>query len=386
MSRSLLIPSLIALSSALVCVAGCKPSAAANANAIEQSLPTRTVTVTNVSRGAVVSQVEVVGELRGIEEVRVFSQVADRIRTLTVDEGDKVKKGDLLATIWSEAQSEAVNQAEAALEAALANRDAAKDNVQRMRTLFESHSITASQLEGAEAQYRAAEAQARQATAGVASAGVAKSRTLVRAPISGIVSAVTLREGDLASGAPILTLVRPDRLKAVLRVPERYFFQMEPGMKVSVSPLAKRDQIVEAKLTLKGHVVDRTTRTGLVEIYLDNSADTLIAGSAVQATVELDRRDGVILIPAEAVILSIETDRTGMATVFVQDGDKARARSIKLGVRQENEFEVVEGLAAGESIIVRGAGFLRDGNPIRVAATKAEAGTSVDLKKAERDQ
>lgn len=381
MTRLLFLQGLIALSGALVCATGCsKPSEAANASAVEATLPTRTVTVSSVSKGSVISQVDIVGELQGIEEVRVFSQVADRIRTLTVDEGDKVRKGDIIATIWSEAQVEAVNQAEAALEAALANRDAAKDNVLRMRTLFQSHSITASQLESSEAQYRASEAQVRQATAAVASAGVQKSRTVVRAPISGIVSAVTLREGDLASGSPILTIVRPDRLKAVLRVPERYFLRMEPGMPVSISPLAKPEQVVETSITLKGSVVDRTTRTGLVEIYLDNKNGAFTAGSAVRANVELSRRDGVILIPAEAAILSVETDRTGKATVFVQDGDKALARDIKIGVRQGDELEVVEGLSAGDSLVVRGAGFLRDGNPIRVATIRAE--TAIDVKKA----
>ncbi len=381
MRRLPFLPGLIALSGALVCASGCsKSSEAANANAVEATMPTRTVSVTAASKGAVVHQVDVVGELQGIEEIRVFSLVPDRIRTLTVDEGDTVRKGEVLATIWSEAQAEGVNQAEAALEAALANRDATKDNVLRMRTLFQSHSITASQLEGAEAQYRAAEAQVRQATAAVASAGVSKRNTIIRAPTSGVVSAVTLREGDLASGAPILTIVRPERLKAVLRVPERYFLGMEPGMAVAISPLARPEQVVNGKITIKGSVVDRTSRTGLIEIHLDNKDGALIAGSAVRANIELSRRDGVILIPAEAAILSVDTARTGAAKVFLQDGDKAKSRDIKIGVRQGDELEVIEGLSVGEPVIVRGAGFLRDGNPIRVATVRAE--TAIDVKKA----
>ena len=233
--------SLLILSGALLLTSGCQKSEAAEpaATSATSQIQTRTVTVQSVGRGTVITSVDIVGELRGIEEVRVFSQVPDRIRTLTVDEGSTVRKGDVIATIWGESQAEAVNQAEAGLEAALASRDAAKDNVIRMRTLYQNHSITASQLEASEAQYRAAEAQVRQATAGVASAGVAKKKTVVRSPTSGVVSQVTLREGDLASGSPILTVIRPDRLKAVLRVPERYFLRMVPGMKVTLAPLAK---------------------------------------------------------------------------------------------------------------------------------------------------
>ena len=151
-------------------------------------------------------------------------------------------------------------------------------------------------------------------------------------------------------------------------------------MAVSISPLARPEQVVNGKITIKGSVVDRTSRTGLVEIHLDNKDGALIAGSAVRATIELSRRDGVILIPAEAAILSVDTSRTGAAQVFIQDGDKAKARAVKIGVRQGDDIEIVEGLSVGEPVVVRGAGFLRDGNPIRVAATRAE--TAIDVKKA----
>ena len=370
MARPHVLQGVAALAGALLLFTGCQKSEAASPEA-SAALPTRTVTVQPVSRGAVVTSIDIVGELQGIEEVRVFSQVPDRIRTLTVNEGDKVRKGDIIATIWGEAQAEAVNQAEAALEAALANRDAAKDNVIRMRNLFENHSITASQLEASEAQYRAAEAQVRQATAGVASAGVAKNKTVVRSPTSGVVSQIILREGDLASGSPILTVIRPDRLKAVLRVPERYFLRMKRGMKVAISPLAKPEQVVEDKVGLLGPVVDRASRTGLVEVYLNNKDGKLVAGSAIRAVIELDRRENVMLIPGEAAILSTETERTGKATVFVRDGDIAHERQIKIGVRQSDELEVLEGLTDGEPLVVRGSAFLREGNPIHVVESAA---------------
>jgi RND family efflux transporter, MFP subunit len=377
MTRTHALRGFAALAGVLLLSTGCQKSEAANAKVnAEATIPTRTVTVQTVGRGSVVTKIDIVGELQGIEEVRVFSQVPDRIRTLTVNEGDKVRKGDIIATIWGEAQAEAVNQAEAGLEAALASRDAAKDSVIRMRNLFENHSITASQLEASEAQYRAAEAQVRQATAGVASAGVAKNKTVVRSPTSGVVSQIILREGDLASGSPILTVIRPDRLKAVLRVPERYFLRMKRGMKVEISPLAKPDQVVEDKVGLLGPVVDRTSRTGLVEVYLNNKDGKLVAGSAIRAVIELDRRENVMLIPGAAAILSTETERTGRASVFVRDGDVAHERQIKIGVRQADELEVLEGLKDGESVVVRGSAFLREGNPIHVVEPTASNTTA----------
>ena len=107
MTRTHALRGFAALAGVLLLSTGCQKSEAANAKVnAEATIPTRTVTVQTVGRGSVVTKIDIVGELQGIEEVRVFSQVPDRIRTLTVNEGDKVRKGDIIATIWGEAQAE----------------------------------------------------------------------------------------------------------------------------------------------------------------------------------------------------------------------------------------------------------------------------------------
>jgi RND family efflux transporter MFP subunit len=374
----------IPLLAAGLLASGCSGKSEAARKSASEALPTRTVKVAPVELGTVIQSVELIGELQGIEEVRVFAQVPDRIRKLAIEEGDVVKAGDLLATISSDLQAEAVNQAEAGLEAALANRDATKDNLARMRTLREGSSIAQSQLDGVEAQYRASEAQVRQMTAMVAQASAQQSRTLVRAPIAGVVTQVMLREGDLAApSVPIATIVRSDKLKAVLRVPERDFLHVETGMPVRISPLAKPDQAVEAKVSLKGPVVDRLTRTGLVEVNLDNKAGQLVAGSAVRAQIELGRKPNVVMVPAEAVIFTIETDRNGKALAFVAEGERARRVDVTVGARQGSALEIASGLQPGQSLIVQGAHFLRDGNPIALETEDAKAQPKTTEKKAE---
>jgi len=121
---------------------------------------------------------------------------------------------------------------------------------------------------------------------------------------------------------------------------------------------------VEGQVTLRGPIVDRITRTGLVEVHLPNPERLLLAGSTIRVSIEIARRTGVVLVPAEAVLLTGETERSGLATVFVAEGDQARRREITVGVRQGNRFEVIRGLDPGEQLIVRGAHLLRDGNPI----------------------
>ncbi len=340
----------------------------------EDDIPLRRVSVVDVTVGDIADGVEVIGELEGVEEVRIFAQVPERVQRLAVSEGDRVRKGELLALIRGELQTEGVRQAEAALAAAMANRDGVRDNLNRVRPVVKAGAASKSQLEALEAQYRAAEAQVRQARAGLASATAQQERVQITSPIDGMVANVNVREGDMVAGqAPLMTVVQPEKLKAVLRVPERHFLRVRRDNPVVVSPLAARDTEVSGKVTLVSPMVDRMTRTGKVEVHIDNKEGRLMAGSAIRAALELSRRTGALLLPAEAVLLTSETERTGKAYVFVVDGSKAVRREVSVGVRTGDKFEIIEGLAEGEQVVVKGATFLRDGNPIEIVTQEAEA-------------
>jgi RND family efflux transporter MFP subunit len=330
-------------------------------------MATRTVTVSPVSRGDLVETVSLVGELQGVEEVRIFALVTDRIRQVAVREGDRVRANEVLATVDAELASQSEAQAEAALEAAIAARDALADEIRRMRPLVEGGSAPRSQIEALEAQLRSAEAQVRQARAGAGQATAQRGRTVIRSPIAGVVTALNVQAGEIPPPqAPLLTVVQPDRLKVVLRAPERHFLRIGEGMPVRISPLADPAAVVEATVSLKGPVVDRMTRTGLVEVRVDNADGALLPGTAVRAIVEIGRQPDVVLIPSEAALLTSETERTGRAMVFVRDGEVARRRDVIIGTRQADRVEVREGLSEGEEVVVRGVHFLRDGNPIRI--------------------
>lgn len=357
---------------ALLATAACTPPASTG----DQGLPPRAVSLTEVSLGRSVDEVEVIGELEGAEEIRIFSQVSEVIQKLGVKEGQRVKEGDLLVLVTGDVQTQALRQSQAGLESAIANRDAVTDTLRRTRQLVEGGSGTASQLESLEAQARAAEAQVRQATAGMAQASAQRGRTILRSPINGVVSGLAFKEGDMAvAGQPIMTIVRDDALKAIARVPERAFHRVEEGMPARVALLANPSVSAEGTVTVKGAVVDRASRTGLVEIHLDNADRQLIAGSAIRIHIATEARENVILVPVAAVLLQAHTEQTGMAYAYVAEGDKAIQREVRVGKRTGEQLEILEGLAPGESLIVRGAHLLKDQNPIVVSGGSAAPAT-----------
>ncbi|HLT29424.1 MAG TPA: efflux RND transporter periplasmic adaptor subunit [Myxococcaceae bacterium] len=355
--------SLLSLSLLALATAACTPPPAPT----EDKEPPRSVTVTEVSVGTSTDEVDVIGELEGSEEIQIFSQVSEVIQKLPVKEGQRVKKGDLLVLVTGDLQTSALRQSQAALESAIANRDAVMDNLRRTRQLVAGGSGTASQLESLEAQARAAEAQVAQSTAGMAQASAQRGRTILRSPIDGVVSGLTLREGDMAiAGQPIMTIVRDDAVKAIARVPERAFHRVEEGMPARVALLADPSVSVNGTVTVKGAVVDRASRTGLVEIHLDNADRKLVAGSAIRIHIVTAQRENVVLVPVAGILLQADTERSNKAIAFVADGNKAQQREVTVGRRIGDRMEIVEGLAPGETLIVRGAHLLKDQSPIVV--------------------
>ncbi len=347
---------------------------AAEADAPKQDVPTRKVEVAEVVRGDVVDRAELVGDLEGADEVRVFSQVADRLITLEVEQGDRVEQGQLLATVRADLLDDAVRQAQAGLAAARANRAVLADNLKRTKALVDIGASTGAQVENLEGQIRAADAQIRQLQATVSSASGQRSRSEIRAPIGGTVANLAVKAGDFVGvGAPMMTLVRANVLKAMVRVPERTFLRIEPGMKVSLSALGMPEHVVEAQVSRRAPVVDRMTRTGFIEVDLDNTDGRLVAGSAVRVVIELERRADVTLVPAEAVLFTGETERTRKAVAFVADGAVAKRREVTVGGRSGGQIEIVDGLTPGEQVVTRGVHFLRDGNPIERPDASAPA-------------
>ncbi len=318
-----------------------------------------------VSTADLVHHVEVIGELLGREEVRVFAQVPERIRSLHVSEGQAVKAGQLLAVLRGDLQADGVKQAEAGLEAARASVGALGDQVRRAKALVEAGTLARSQLEGLESQLRAAKAQERQLEAGVSAASSQKSRTVIRSPIGGVVAGLMLREGDMvAPTLPLLTVVDASGLQLKLRVPERDFLRVRQEMPVTIAPLATPEVVVQASVTLVGPVVDRMTRTGLVEIAFPTGEVHLVPGSAVRVRIEVSRRLDVMQVPAAAIILTPQTEHTGEAVAFVIEGTIAQKRTIKIGERQGDALEILEGLEVGDRLVVSGAHLLREGQTV----------------------
>ncbi len=289
-------------------------------------------------------------EVRPIEAARVSAEAMGRITWLCCDEGDRVRRGQVLARIDT-----ALNQAQVA--AAKAQLDQAERDLARIEELARSGAATEAQLEVARTRRDAAAAALDQAMA------VMKKTTVV-SPIDGQVSRRYVTAGEVAApGQPLFDLVDISKVKVVAGLPERDFAHLKEGQETQVKVDAWPDLTFTGTVTRIG-LVAGPARTFPIEVVVDNGEGRLRPGMVGQVQLTKRTYDSAIVIPQDAIVDEFDSQR-----VYVAVGDVAKERKVTLGPRDGRLVVVESGLEAGEALIVTGHRFLTDGRAIRVVRT-----------------
>ena len=289
-------------------------------------------------------------EVRPFEAARVSAEAMGRITWLCCDEGDVVRKGQVLARIDT-----ALNQAQVAQ--AKAQLDQAERDLARVEELAKSGAATEAQLEAARTRRDAAAAALDQALA-------AMKKTTVVSPIDGQVSRRYVTGGEVAApGQPLLDLVDISRVKVVAGLPERDFAHLKVGQETTVKVDAWPDLTFTGTVARIG-LVAGPARTFPIEVVVDNSEGRLRPGMVGQVLLTKRTYDSAIVIPQDAIVDEFDSQR-----VYVAAGEVAKERKVTLGPRDGRLVVIESGLKAGESLVVTGHRFLTDGRAIEVVRT-----------------
>jgi RND family efflux transporter MFP subunit len=326
------------------------------------------VRATTVEIGTLTRRLGFVGDIEGQTEVNVFSFVPDRLLAVDVTEGDRVKAGQTLAVVRASALGEGVKQAAAGVDAVRAQLDSLRDQQARLKKLEGSGAVTSSQILAVDAQVAAAEAQGRQFDAMLGQARQRRGDAVITAPVSGVVGKVFVEVGDIAAPQiPICTIVDLDRVKIVVRVPEPDLPLLAEGQAAEIEIAAYPEAPLLGAVSRVGPVLDRLSRTASLEIDMANPDHALKPGMLVRVRVEVERREGVVWAPKDA--LTVTNERKGDASLYravVVENGKAAERLVLLGLEDEGRIEVTEGLRAGETLVVRGQHLVVNGDPVAV--------------------
>ena len=353
---------------------------------------------------AIVTASAVIAAAPGAELIVIAPQSA-RIARLPKGEGDAVRKGDLLVEFDIPSTQADVAAKQAELTQARARLTNTRNALTRLQGLFDRGVAARKEVEDAQRDVAEAEAAVTNGETAHGAAERVASRTTVVAPFSGVIGKRWHNPGDLVEAAatdPVLRVVDPARTEVTAAVPAPAAQRIHPGQAArirgafgpsapaSASGAAATDDAGEeaafwpASVLTRPTVVDPATATASVRIALRNAASAPPIGTAVRADIVTDVHKNVVIVPPSAIVRN-----EGKAFVYVAGSDKkAHRREVKLGVTSEAAFEIVSGVAAGDTVLVRGHEALPDGAAIRPeeSAEKADDKDEKDEKADKADK
>jgi RND family efflux transporter MFP subunit len=302
------------------------------------------------------------GGIYAWQEAIIGSELSGlRLAEVRANVGDAVQAGQLLARFYAETVAADVEQKEAALEEARAALAEAQSNVERTRPLAANGLVSAQQMTQYLTAERSGKARVASAQAALKSERVRLRQTEVRAPDDGVISSRSATLGSVApQGQELFKLVRKNRLEWRAEVPGSDLRRIKPGQAVSL--LASSGAALSGKVRMVGPTLDPATRNALVYVDLPPSADAR-AGLFARGQFDIGRS------PALTVLQSAVVMRDGFGYVFkVGANEKVSQTKVGLGRRVGDRIEVLDGVNADTLLVDQGAGFLADGDVVKVAA------------------
>lgn len=343
-------------------LAGCGSSDKPADDAAAPVAASLAVTLVKAEARTVERKIQTSGPVAAWEEMQLGVELSGvRVTRLNVDVGQQVRKGQVLLELDHRTLDSDLGQAQASYAEAQAGVQLAKVNLGRGQALAKSQLISASALD----ELRAAlvQAEARSATTRAQRDGVQLRRDFaqLRAPDDGIISKRLVQPGQVvAAGTELLRLIRQGRLEWRPELAEAELAQVQPGAVVAVR--AGDGAWVAGTVRAVSPGVDTSTRTGTVHADIPQPG-ALKAGAFVEGRI-ITRASTAIMVPTASVVM-----RDGYAYVFTVDAkDIAHRVRVQIGASDGDHTEITDGISPGQSLVASGAGFLGDGDRVKVVA------------------
>ncbi len=369
---------------AVFLIAACSGGGEAAKQAAPEAVrPPVAVEAAVAAAGALTEGIDVTGTLAPKFEVDVKSELTGLVSEVYVREWIRVKKGDPLARIDVREQEAFVKRTEAALESAKSAQlqarvadNRARRELDRMRKLKEAGLATEQGLDdaGTEAEAAASRVEAARAQVRAAEEDLSQVRTrlakgLVVSPITGIVSECRANVGDLVGEAganqPLFHIVDNGILNLTVTVPSGAMAGLRLGQPLQFTTDAFSGRNFSGKVMFINPAVSEIDRSVRVIAEVNNAAGELKGGLFVQGRIVTGKRDGVILVPREA--LSGWDVAGRKAKLVIVEGDRAKSREVRTGLATEGGVEITAGLKPAETYVVRGAFNVKEGDKLIIA-------------------
>ena len=320
------------------------------------------ITAANVTPRSLEIYEEVVGTIENVIDPTIGAEVAGRVTRVAGFTGKKVKKGELIAEIDS-ADFEIQGRADKAEIGRLTSLLEQQEKVvERQTKLVAQGFISQNVVDDTIAQRNALRQQLAAARARAEATGRSMTKSRVVAPVDGEIETQIVAIGDYVKlGDPLFRMVGVQEVRVHLLLPEAAAARIKPGLKVTLTPPAAPEQLLEARIDEIKPTLGVNNRAIDAIVKISGAGTMFRGGGTVNARIITSSLDGALMVPEQSVVL-----RPAGKVVYAIEGNVARQRVVETGLRQDGWQQIVKGLNAGEVVAADGAGFLTDGAAVTV--------------------
>lgn len=298
-------------------------------------------------RGVLVTEAFGTGTLEAKVVVSLSAKITGKVVKVSVDQGDMVTNGQVVAHLEAKDYQNTVRVAEAALGQAQAQLAKAQLDLQRSRDLLRGNVTAQADFDAAETSYRVAEATVKSAEANLGFARARLADTVIYSPVPGLVLVRDLEEGDtVVPGAPIFRVADPAPLWVQAMVDERDAGKLRVGQPARITFRAYPGQSFPGRLARLAREADRVTEEREADVVVDQLPADWFIGAKADVYIETARKPDAMQIPGSAIVR-----RGGKVGVFVVDAGRARWRPVQLGLTGRDAVEVTGGIGANNLVI-----------------------------------
>ena len=343
--------------------------------ALEQQAQAQTripVNVTHPEASSANEELVLPGNVQAWIDAPIYARTTGYLKRWLVDIGTPVKSGQLLAEIDTPEVDQQLAQAKADLATAQANNQLAQSTAARWKDLLATDSVS---KQDADDKIGAATADA--ALVNSAQANLGRLQQLqgfknVVAPFSGIITARNIDIGDLinpgGSGQrELFHIVDTHKLRIYVQLPQTYVASVTKGMTAQLHFTEHPGQDYPAQVVRTAEAVDPNTRTMQVQLESDNPNNTLLPGAYAEVHFQLPAQVGALRLPSNTLLFRAN----GMQVASVDDNGRVTLKTVALGRDFGKEVEVVNGLAASETVIVNPPDSIATGDTVKIIAAPA---------------
>jgi membrane fusion protein (multidrug efflux system) len=322
----------------------------------------RESTVT-VGRGEIQTGPAISGQLAAAKEATVRAKVGGSLVNLPVEEGEPVKRGQVVARIEARDLRDAAESARVNARSAENALRLAQSEWQRTETLVKGGALAERDLDNARNAVATAEAQLAAARARLSTTEQQLGDTTVESPLTGVVSAKSANAGDVVQpGAPLVTVIDPSSMRLEASVPSERIGDVRIGSEVTFQVRGYPGQTFTGKIVRISPAADPATRQVPIFVSIPNTSGRLIAGLFAEGRVNSQAKHALVL-PVGAI------DMTGPspAVTRVRNG-KAERVTVELGLRdpETERVEILSGLNEGDMVLTGGSRGVTPGTPVQV--------------------